>query len=107
MIHLYPLFLNIPLQINQDRCLLQIGHYDGAILLKWEKDALLRQIEYGASLGQINLENAKNELDTFFENEAELISYFQHHKMLHVVSRWKVVLAIYVVIKYNRNAVTF
>ena len=76
--------------------------------MKWGKDALLRQIEYGASLGQINLENAKNELDTFFENEAELISYFQHHKMLHVVSRWKVILAIYVAIKYNnRNAVTF
>ena len=55
--------------------------------MKWEKDALLRQIEYGASLGQINLENAKNELERFFENEEELISYFQHHKMLHVVGR--------------------
>ena len=77
--------------------------------MKWEKYALLRQIEYGASLGQINLENAKNELDTFVENEAELISYFQHHKILHVVSRWQVVFAIYVVIKYNtsnKNAVT-
>ena len=62
--------------------------------MKWEKDALLRQIEYGASLGQINLENAKNELDSFFENEAELINYFQHHKMLHVVGRWKLVFAI-------------
>ena len=59
--------------------------------MKWKKDALLRQIEYGASLGQINLENAKNELDSFFENEAELINYFQHHKMLHVVRRWKIV----------------
>ena len=93
------IFLNVLLYNNQDPCVLQIGHYDGAVLLKWEKDALLRQIEYGASLGQINLENAKNELDTFFENEAELISYFQHHKMLHVVSRWKVVFEIYVVIK--------
>ena len=98
---LNPLFLNTPLQNNQTQCILQIGHYDGAILLKWKKDALLRQIEYGASLGQINLENAKNELDTFFENEVELISYFQQHKMLHVVSRWKVVFAIYVVIKYK------
>ena len=72
--------------------------------MKWGKDALLRQIEYGASLGQINLENAKNELDSFFENEAELINYFQHHKMLHVVGRWKVVFAI---IKSKNNIIIY
>ena len=72
--------------------------------MKWEKDALLRQIEYGASLGQINLENAKNELDSFFENEAELINYFQHHKMLHVVGRWRVVFAI---IKSKNNMIIY
>ena len=55
------------------------------VYLKWEKDALLRQIQYGASLGELEFEYAETELNIFFKNETALIEYFQKRQMLHLV----------------------
>ena len=55
------------------------------IWLKWKKDALIRQIEYGASLGELNLKHATTDLKHYFYNEEDIIKYYQQRRVLYEV----------------------
>ena len=81
----------------------QIGRYDGVVYLKWEKDALFRQIQYGASLGELELEYAKTELNTFFENQTGLIEYFQKTQTLYLVCTNNKIMSRVKTFKYYHN----
>ncbi len=64
----------------------KIGRIDGVILLNWTLVSLERQIEYGARLGEIDLEMAKVELRNFKKNVVPVAQYFDYKQLLYVVS---------------------
>ncbi len=56
------------------------------ILLNWQDSTLETQIEYGAKIGEIELEAAKNELSNFKRNVIPVAEYFDYKQLLYVVS---------------------
>ncbi len=55
------------------------------ILLNWTLSSLERQIEYGARLGEIDLDLAKIEFRNFRENGQAIANYYDYKQLLYVV----------------------
>ena len=64
----------------------KIGRCDGVIMLNWLDMTLERQIEYGARLGEIDLDLAKIELRNFRRHVIPVCEYFDYKQLLYVVS---------------------
>ena len=63
-----------------------VGRPEGFILLNWQIPTLERQIEYGAQLGEVDLNIAKQELEIFRKQGIPVAEFFNSKQMLSLVA---------------------
>ncbi|XP_058806621.1 uncharacterized protein LOC131673009 isoform X2 [Phymastichus coffea] len=59
---------------------------NGVIMVAWRQEVLEEQIEYGARLGQVIIELARQELKNFFNDGVPVAEYFNASGMLYMVN---------------------
>ena len=62
-----------------------VARIDGVILLNWRELAIVKQIEFGAKQGFVNLAAAKAELRHFKRHVIPVAEFFDYKQLLFVV----------------------